>query len=391
MDEEDADFTMATYTGTDRIHHALWHYVDPAVRERLGDRCDPEVADGVDRYFRQLDGNIEKIVEKAGRRSAVFFVSDHGFGPLECKVYVNNWLERQGLLKIRHGRLRAYRLATAAARLIHRLGKKVRPPRIVGRCRSKTGHLRSKTGRLRSKTGQLAALANLAFYHVFYNSIDWSRTRAYMASNSEQGIYVNLKGREPFGIVEPSDYDAVRNEVHRALGALTDRSGRSLLTRFHKREDVYTGPFVDRAPDVIFALDEGAALAEIHLGGGKIFRDISWKTGSGNHRMEGYFLARGEGIRRGAGLTTSIMDVMPTILYYLGIPVPDDLDGRRIGEIFSPEFLAREKPLFARSAALSTTAHGGENNLSGFGAPGVFDQKEEAELQDRLRRLGYMD
>jgi len=382
MDDYDADFTMATFTGTDRIHHALWHYIDPAIRSNLGDRFDPDVADGIVEYFRQLDGNIGKIVDKAGEEAAVFFVSDHGFGSLDRKVYINNWLEKKGLLKIRHNRLRAYRAAIAAARMIRRLGKKL--------YRRRPG--RPKAGRRsRPKTAQRAALANLAFYHVFYNSIDWSRTRAYMASNSEQGIYVNLKGREPFGIVDSSDYDEVRHEVHQALRSLTDDRGRRLLTRFHRREDIYTGPFTDRAPDVIFALDEGAALAEIHLGGRELFRDISWKTGSGNHRMEGYFLAKGKGIAPGAGLTVSIMDVMPTILYYLGIPVPSDLDGQMIEEIFSSQFLACEEPVFAGSAAAGAPTVDGRGPAPGTGSGDLFTQTEEAELQDRLRRLGYMD
>lgn len=362
MDEFDADFTMATFTGTDRVHHALWHYVDPAIRETLGDRYDPAVMEGVNAYFRQLDANIEAIVDRAGPEAAVFFVSDHGFGPLDRKVFVNNWLEKKGLLKIRHNRLRAYRAAVSTIRTIRKIGKAMRPRWM------------------RSGGGQRAALANLAFYHVFYHSVDWSRTRAYMASNSEQGIYVNLAGREPFGIVDPADYDAVRQEVHEALRAMTDDAGGSMLTRFHRREDVYSGPFVERAPDVIFALDEGASLAEIHLGGGKIFRDVSWKTGSGNHRMEGYFLARGEGIRRGSGLVASIMDVMPTILYYLGLPVPSDLDGSPIDTVFSDEFREREQPVFAGTAT-SGPRHEGER----------FSRTEEAELQDRLRRLGYMD
>ena len=411
MDEHDADFTMATFTGTDRIHHALWHYVDPAIRSNLGDRFDPDVAEGIVRYFRQLDWNIGKIVEKAGDEAAVFLVSDHGFGPLDCKVYVNNWLENQGLLKIRHNRLKVYRTAMAAARLISRISKTLRLGRRGQPKRKRfrpTGeHFRPTGERSRPEAKQRAALANLTFYHVFYNSIDWSRTRAYMASNSEQGIYVNLKGREPFGIVDPSEYDEVCHEVHQALRSLRDRSGRPLLTRFHRRDEVYTGPFTDRAPDVIFALDEGAALAEINLGGREIFRDTSWKTGSGNHRMEGYFLARGKGFEQGSGLTASIMDVMPTILYYLGIPVPSDLDGQMIKEIFSSAFLEREEPLFAGSAPSGVgildgngsahgsacgSAHGSAcGSAHGSACDEVFTRTEEAELQDRLRRLGYMD
>lgn len=368
MDEEDWDFFMATYTGTDRIHHSLWHYIDPAERAKLGDAYDPAVMDGIHAYFRQLDGAIERMLEKAGPDTQVFFISDHGFGPLYNKVYINNWLDRQGILKIKRMKLKGYRIATGLVRTAQRIARKVRLAGILGR-----------TG---PKSKQLTALANFAFYHVFYNSVDWSRTKAYMASNSEQGIYINLKGREPFGIVDHADYDAVCEEVRQALAALKDQNGRSLLSHFYKRSEVYSGPYTERAPDIIFGLDGGAYLAEIHLGGREIFRDISWKTGTGNHRMEGFFLAHGPGIQPVPGFETDLRHIMPTILYCLGVPIPTDIDGKLIEEIFTEDHRGRVEPVYGGSALEG--AAGGEGDE-------IFSDEEEAELQDRLRRLGYMD
>lgn len=368
MDDYDWDFTMATYTGTDRVHHALWHYVDPAERDKLGKAFDPAVMEAVNSYFRQLDGNIDKLIRKAGPESAVFFISDHGFGPLVRKVYINNWLDRCGLLSIRHGRLKGYQLLTACLRLANKIIRRIDP-----------GKMRANFA---PKAKQRAALANFTFYHVFYGSIDWSKTRAYMASNSEQGIYINLKGREPFGIVEPEDYETVCAEVEEALRSLKTEAGEPLLSHVYRRGDLYTGRYADRAPDVIFFLQEGASLAEIQLGGG-LFRDITWKTGSGNHRMEGFFLARGPGIQPVPRFESSLLHVMPTILYYLGVPIPEDLDGKLIEEIFTDEFLAANKAVYGGSA------------LDGDGGWGegedVFSSQEESDLQDRMRRLGYMD
>ncbi len=375
MEENDWDFTMATFTGTDRVQHALWNYIDPERRSRLGKDFDQQVLDGIYSYYRQLDTNIGRIVEKAGPETTIYFVSDHGFGPLDGKVYVNNWLEGQGLLKIRHCKLRAYKAATFFMRHAGRIMHRLRPGRILGN--------------LRPKAKQRAALASLAYYHVFYNSIDWSRTKAYMASNSEQGIYINLKGREPFGIVDPADYDAVCNEVEQALRALTDESGRPLLTRFYRRGDVYTGPYTDRAPDLIFFLDEGAHLAEIQMGGGTLFRDVDWRTGTGNHRMEGFFLAHGPGIAHGPGncpsgdLTIGIIDVLPTILYTMGLPIPEDLDGSLIETIFTDAYLQENEPVYR---GVSSGGGGGWDK-----GEDVFDRSEEADLQDRMRSLGYMD
>jgi len=369
MDDIDWDFTMATYTGTDRVHHALWHYVDPAERAKLGPAFDPGVMEGVNSYFRQLDDNIRRIVTKAGPETAVFFISDHGFGPLLRKVYINNWLEKQGLLKIRHGRLKAYQAATLGMRLASKIMRRVKSIPLLNR--------------IKPKAKQRAALANFAFYHIFYGSIDWSRTKAYMASNSEQGIYVNLAGREPFGSVDPADYDRVRDEVQEALQRLENDEGKPLLSHFYRREEIYAGPCTERAPDVIFFLDEGAYLAEIQLGGGKLFRDISWRTGTGNHRLEGILLAAGPDIRSTRDYTTKLINVMPTILHYMGIPIPTDLDGSLIEEVFTEEFRADREPVYEGASMAGVE--------DGDGDEGVFSEREEGELQDRLRRLGYMD
>jgi len=365
LDDYDWDFAMATYTGTDRIHHALWHYVDPAERARLGSAYDPAIMEGIHAYFRQLDGYIAQMIEKAGPGTSVFFVSDHGFGPLRRKAAINDWLEQQGLLKIRHGRLRAYRTAAGCLRLAKAAARFL-----------KKNVLKGLVPRFREK----AALAANTFYHVFYSSIDWSRTKAYMASNTEQGIYVNLKGREPFGSVDPSDYETVCGEVEEALRAFRDETGKPLMTRCFRRNEVYKGPHTERAPDIIFFLEEGECLAEIALASKQILRKTTWKTGSGMHRLEGFFLAHGPGIKPVPGFCTDLQNVMPTILYSMGLPIPEDLDGKLIAEIFTDEFAARNTPEYAGSV-LADAAEGEK----------AFSDEEEAELQDRLRRLGYMD
>jgi predicted AlkP superfamily phosphohydrolase/phosphomutase len=321
--------------------------------------------EGIHAYFRQLDETIGRMLAKAGPDAAVFFVSDHGFGPLRRKAAINDYLEKRGLLKIKHGRLRAYRAVGAMRRLAGMMLRGVKRRLFAARKRS-----------VREQTSMATAM----FYKIFYDSIDWSRTKAYMASNTEQGIYVNLKGREPFGIVEPADYETVCAEVEDALRAFEDENGKRLLTSLYRRDELYSGPFSDRAPDVIFFLEEGECLAEIQLASKRILRETTWKTGTGMHRLEGFFLAHGPGIRPVPDLTTHIMNVMPTILYAMGLPIPDDLDGKLIDEIFTEEYAAAHEPAYAGSA-LAGAAEAGE----------ALSDEEEAELQDRLRRLGYMD
>ena len=103
-----------------------------------------------------------------------------------------------------------------------------------------------------------------------FAKIDWSATRAYTDGKRPE-IWINLEGRQSQGIVSPGDYEAVRDQIIASLTSATcGRTGKPLVRRVLRREEVYSGPFVDRSPDLIVEwMDEGSCL------------DIRYPDGSG--------------------------------------------------------------------------------------------------------------
>ena len=379
MDEyPDWDLCFPCFTEPDRIQHALWKYIDPKEREKLQreGKYDQSVMDKVHEFYRELDNDIRVVLDKAGPDVPVFFVSDHGFGPLYGKFMVNNFLARRGLLVVNEWKIRKALAAVFAKKVWFKLLKTI-------------GLQRTVRNMLQRRSADRMSTSARTFYDIFYESIDWERTKAYMASNTEGGLYINVKGRGLYGAgidhgcVEPEDYEKVRAEVIEALREIRHpETGRPMLSHVEVRENVYKGKYVDRAPDIVFFLDNGEWIADFSLGKGT-HRKADWKTGSGMHRMEGCFLAHGPGIKRNPNIHTDIFNVVPTVLAYMGLPIPTDMDGKFIREAFTDEWLATHTVQYAGSA---------ETSGKGWGqGQDVFDQKDEEVLVDRLRGLGYID
>ena len=182
-------------------------------------------------------------------------------------------------------------------------------------------------------------------------------------------VYLNLKGREPQGIVEPGDYVAVRQRVMDVLRA--DCPCRWIASSRVKRPR--SGPYLDRAPDLHLILDGYRTIAfPLFATDGKIVtRQI--RGDSGCHRLHGVFIARGPGIAQGEIAGARIIDLAPTILHLMNVPVPDDMDGRVLTEA-----LVTRSPIETQAAV--PASHAQED----------FTAEEAAEVEERLRALGYL-
>lgn len=379
MDEyPDWEFCFPCYTGTDRIQHAMWHYIDPVEREKIKaeGRYEEDIMQMVLDFYRQVDDEIAQLLEKAGPETAVFFVSDHGFGPMRGKFYVNEFLEQQGLLSVKRGKVRQAMVSLLARKVYHKALKTLGQKERLKRIREKAAADRQKED-------------TRTFYDVFYESIDWENTKVYMASNTEGGLYLNVKGRKLYGqevdhgIIDPADYLAERQRVMDALRQIKHPdTGESMLSHVMPREEVYSGQYIERAPDIVFFLESGAWVADFSLGKG-LYKRADWRTGSGMHRMEGCFLACGAGIAQRDAIETSIINVVPTILAYMGYPIPTDMDGRFIEEAFTDEWKASHEVSYSGDA--SETGKGWGHGKD------VYDDDDEEVLVERLRGLGYID
>ncbi|MDQ3952887.1 MAG: alkaline phosphatase family protein [Actinomycetota bacterium] len=212
----DVPILFAVIESPDRLMHVHYKYIDPTCEhyER------PEAAAIRDRawsFFDEMDEMMGDLIDWAGDDGFIITMSDHGFGPKEKVVNVNVVLREAGLLSVRGAGTVAQ---TAGARKLARRIKKVIP---------KAAYRRAKG--------------------AAQSTIDWSKTKAFASPNPQQGIYINLKGREPNGIVEEADYERVRNEVVQAFGDLEDPDdGGPVLDLMYKREDVIEDRKLPRRP-----------------------------------------------------------------------------------------------------------------------------------------------
>ena len=151
--------------------------------------------------------------------------------------------------------------------------------------------------------------------------VDWTQTKAVVQRSCY--VYVNLKGRDPQGIVEPGDeYEAVQEQIIRALYDYTDpETGRKPVVLALKREDARVlGLYGDRVGDVIFALDP--AFGHEH---GPFLPTARYGIGG----MDGLFIMAGPGVHKGHTLerTVSLTDIVPTICYLAELPLPAHAEG----------------------------------------------------------------
>jgi predicted AlkP superfamily phosphohydrolase/phosphomutase len=322
----------------------------------------------IEKSYQLLDENIGEICACAGADTAVFIISDHGFGPLEKRFYVNRWLAQEGLARFRKPRrspwLFIFPLLKAGYRVLE-----------VG---DYLGLRRKMFWKfLKSKFME----EGKSFHQMPHEFFEWSRTFAYSNSETEQGIRINLKGREPEGIVEPAEYEKNRGLIIDKLRKIKDpETGESLGVKVYKREEIYQGPYLEYAPVLVFSVKEGAYVSRVRLFK-KIFEKINKASGLGSHRTNGIFIARGKEISKDRVAHGHIFDLLPTILYLMGITIPDDVDGRILREIFTADFIQKNQPRYKKSEAQPSAGEEAEKVLS---------REEDELIKERLKNLGYM-
>jgi predicted AlkP superfamily phosphohydrolase/phosphomutase len=332
MNHRPWDCFMILFGESDGAGHQFWKYCDP--KSPLFTDQRPDLRDSILRVYQALDRETGELLSHLPADATVLIMSDHGFGGVSNWVlYPNCWLREQGFLRLR-GQTK-HRMARALERL-KLWGVRALPAWLQRGIYRFAPWL---VGRLEARTR--------------YGMIDWGGTLAYFDENPYFPVLrVNLKGRQPHGVVEPGpDYEEVCRRLVRDLEAWRHpETGAPIVEKAYRREEIYAGPCLEQAADIIpkWALHQGYSYAfrksctfpklewieQVDLRRPEGLRFFTGK--SGTHRDDGIFLAAGPTVRAGEPVEgTQIIDLAPTILALLDVPVPEDMDGRVLTEIFT--------------------------------------------------------
>lgn len=369
LKREPWDLFMVVFRDTDTVAHKYWQDIDPTHPFYDPDRVN-RLGNVILDHYRQIDRYIGQMLDLIDANTSIMVVSDHGAGPLYAEASINRWLLNEGLLTLKtdlswkdHYRQILRNLGITRAGLIKGLG-------------------RSLTNRLKQLLPNWTETLVPWPHAQLIEQVDWSKTKAYSFGSIGQ-IHINLKGREPQGIVAPgSEYETLIDDIVDRLEELSDPcTGHSIKVDTFRREELYQGPFAKKGPDLNLILDDMGCITHITLDavGEKVIGPPA-DYESGTHRLHGMLIMWGPAIREGIDLEPADMvDVAPTAMYLMDEPVPDDVDGRLLTEALKPELIAKRDLQNTRVPEIS-----GESSATGWTI------EEEEKISQHLRDLGYL-
>jgi len=379
LEKHPADVMMLTYMSIDTVQHHFWQYMDPGHFLHDADAA-KRFGDAVQRVYIRLDAAVGRFLTRLPEETVVLVASDHGGGPTsDRRVYLNRYLAQLGLLKYRETTHSS--LGIVRSRMIQFADQLIRSTLSSSQKKKLAGWFPALRAKFESAATSFA-------------NIDWARTKAYCSEilASPPSISINLKNAKPHGIVEPDEYESLRDFLIAKLGELRDpRDGARVIPRVFKREELFHGPFTSEAPDLILdwwsdgAFQTGQSsprdvgLPALEICERKPNPEPEW---GGTHRLEGILIAKGPATRKGASIQGArLIDIAPTLLHLMGQKISADMDGRVLVDLFTPEFLSAH-PVAFEGASPSSVEHA---------EPAPYSAEEAAQVEERLKALGYID
>jgi predicted AlkP superfamily phosphohydrolase/phosphomutase len=272
LDKTKQGLCTCVFDTTDRVQHMFWRYLEedhPAARDVPHSQHPKVIQD----LYERMDRLIGRVMEKIDDNTLLMVISDHGFKSFARCMNLNAWLHQNGYLALKDGK---------------------------------------------TESGD------------WFEDVDWSRTRAYTMGLN--GLYLNIKGREKQGIVDPAEAEALKDELQKKLNGLVDpASGAVGITGVFIADNVYRGPYTENSPDLIIGYGAGYRASWDSVMGkvtSQIFED-NIKAWSGDHCIDprlvpGVLFSSHKFIEE----KPAIVDVAPTILKLFGLPLPAHFDGK---------------------------------------------------------------
>jgi predicted AlkP superfamily phosphohydrolase/phosphomutase len=283
LERTDWDLFVGVIETTDRISHMMWRLIDPQ-HPMYDQELAAKYGDSIEKVYRRADDLVGKIQARLPPGAVLIVNSDHGFHSFRREVNLNTWLVEHGYMKFD------------------------------------------------GQETQKKTLADLFGRGKFWEGVDWSQTKAYAVGLGQ--IYFNLRGRESKGIVSTgAEYTALQKEMGDKLVQLVDPdTNLPVMAAVYRRDDIYKGEYLVNAPDLQVGFNDGYRVGWQDTMGG-VNRAV---VTNNNRKWSGDHCATATEISGGVFFsnrkigtdTPHIMDLSPSVLKLLGVPLPADLDGK---------------------------------------------------------------
>jgi len=305
---------VTIYSPTDWILHRMWMFIDPNYPLYPGKN---NYEDEFKKFWRKLDQIIAKICNSIDEEVNILVISDHGFGPQWGCFNLGKWLETKGYLRKKKGRF-----MSSFLRKNEFLLKRI-----------KTSILGKLIPQFFVKKIQSQILASVA------NQIDLNESKAYVIGHTIPfgAIYINSRNKS----------NVIRDKLVDQLWQIPKDIKYNVKIKIYEPHSSYHGSKVNKLPDIILSINDWACIIEEDIDKNYLFKREPFSLRhTGSHRIDGIFIAYGPNFKRGAVLqNASILDIAPTILHIFDIPIPKDMDGKVLKEIFKENSILAKKDI----------------------------------------------
>jgi len=285
LDEDQSSLYSAVWLATDHVSHMFYRLIDPE-HPRYDQALADEYGDAILRVYKEMDSIIGEVAKRLDEKDLLLIVSDHGFHSFRKEFNTNTWLVKNGFMNLTEG----------------------------------------------EDTGGMKKLDDMFSGGSFFPNVDWSNTRAYALGLGH--IYVNLRGREAQGIVEPGEeYRQVIKEIREKIIQYKDPdTNEPVLQNTYFRDEIYSGDQMEHAGDIQVSFNTGYRTSwQTSLGGVPEHIVVAnLKKWSGDHCASDYSNTSGFLVSN-KKITTpdpNIVDIAPTLYRVFGADIPDAVDGK---------------------------------------------------------------